>query len=235
MHYSTGSDSLSMTNISEICNKQIVAMIISTSKLYYLTIINFMTDNRKNLKLLCDELNQLREHTKKLRNDSCNVIANMEIDTPPQLCQYYMRMVDAAGETGNSLFYIYKPVFEYMDNNNNKPFFDVQINEMTELSDEMTIFFNTVLHTLKNRKYENYSEDIRKCKQSVFDLLDKFQRKQLKRIKRKEVSTNNSMLYFNMLGETKNLTVFTVNMVKADSKIYIASEKIREQRMAAHF
>jgi len=233
MHYPTASASLSITNISETCNKQIVAMIISTSKLYYLTITNFITGNRKNLKQLCDELTQLYLHTKELGNTSCTVIASMETGMPPQLSRHYMRMADALCEAGNSLSCIYKPVFEHMDTNS-EPFSSVQINELTELNDEMAIFFNTVLHTLKNRKYENYSEDIRKCKLTVFDLLDKFQRKELKRIKRKEVSTNNSMLYLNMLSETKNLTTFTVNMVKADSKIYIASEKIREQRLAAH-
>jgi phosphate/sulfate permease len=204
--------------VFENCNEQIVSSAISASKLYYLALNHFLDSKRKALKGLRDDVYGLNKQTKDLKSTSYKVIAKLQGDVM-ESGQYYVQVVDAAREMANSVLYMYKPAFEYIDNNHT-PFSSVQVEELTELNDEVSVFFNMILHTLKNRKYENSSEEIRKRKVSVLTLLDMLQRKQLKRIKKQEVSTRNSILYLNILTETKNLALFAVSLVKANRNFY---------------
>ncbi len=210
--------SITASRVFESCNEQIVSAAISSSKLYYVTLNNFLANKRKTLKNIHDDVYELSKQTKDLKNNSYKVIAKLQGDAL-ESSQFYVQVVDAAREIANSVLYIYKPAFEYLDNNHT-PFLPIQVEELTELNDEVSVFFNMILHTLKNRKYENSSEEIRKRKVSVLALLDILQRKQLKRIKKQEVSTRNSVLYLNILNETKNLTLFSVSLVKSNRNFY---------------
>ena len=213
------------SEVFENCNEQIVSVAISISKLYYLTLNSFLENKRKALKNLHDKVYEMSKQTKDLKDRSYEVIVKLQDDKTLESSLYYVQVVDAAYETGNSVLHIYKPVYEYVDNNNT-PFSLVQAREVTELNEEVSTFLNMILHTLKNRKYENTSEDIRHQKMSVLTKLDALKRKQFKRIKRQEVSTGNSMLYLNILTETKNLILFTTNLVKANRNFYrTVSEK----------
>lgn len=206
------------SKVFESCNGQIVSTVISASKFYYLTLNDFLTGNRKALKELYDDVCGLNEQTKKQKNGSFQVIAGLHGDAL-ESSLYYVRVVDAACEMAGSIYQTYQSTYEYLKNNH-PPFSEVQATELTELNDEISLFFNTILHILKNCKYDNSSEEIRKRKTTVLALIDILQRKQLKRIKRKEVSTRNSILYLNILTETKNLILFAANLMKANRNFY---------------
>ena len=204
--------------IFESCNKQIVSSVIAASKLYYLTLSNFLAGNRKAMKGLLDDANGLSEQTKNQKNESFQVIAGLQGDAL-ESSLYYVRVVDAACAMAGSVFQTCQPAYEYLKDKY-VPFSEVQATELAELNDEMSLFFNTILHILKNRKYDNSSEEIRKQKTTVLALINIFQRKQLKRIKRQEVSTRNSMLYLHILTETKNIVLFASGLVKANRNFY---------------
>jgi len=206
------------SEVFESCNDQIVSVVISVSKLYYLTLKNFLDNKRKALKNLHDKVYEMSKQTKMIKERSYEVIAKLQDDKTLESSLYYVQVVDAAYETGNSVLHTYKPIYEYIDDN--ASFSPVQASEVTELNEEVSTFLNMILHTLKNRKYENTTEDIRQQKISVLNMLEILKRKQFKRIKRQEVSTANSMLYLNILTETKNLILFTTNLVKANRNFY---------------
>lgn len=207
------------SEVFESCNGQIVSVTINVSKLYYLTMHHFLENKRKSLKNLQDKIYEMSQQARNLKDRSFEVIARLQDDKTLASSLFYVQVVDAVYETTNCAVHIYKPVYEYTDDENT-PFSAVQKTELTELNDEVSTFFNVILHTLKNRKYENTSEDIRHRKTSVLSLLDALKRKQLKRIKRQEVSTGNSILYLNILTETKNLILFSGNLVKANRNFY---------------
>ena len=51
--------------------------------------------------------------------------------------------------------------------------------------------------------------------QKLLVFLDTIRKNQIKRIRANEVGTRNSMLYLNLLAETKNLLLQLINMEKA--------------------
>jgi phosphate/sulfate permease len=205
------------SRVFENSNVQVVSHTIASSKLYYLTVANFLAGKRKVLKSIYDDVYELSKSTKTLKNNSYKVIAKFQGDAV-EASQFFVQVVDAAREMANSVLFIYKQAYEYIDNNHT-PFTEAQTKELTELNDEMSVFFNMILHTLKHWKYDD-TEDIRKKKVVILNLVDNLQRKQLKRIKKQEVSTRNSVLYLNILTETKSLVLFSVSLIKSDRNFY---------------
>ena len=55
----------------------------------------------------------------------------------------------------------------------------------------------------------------------LIDRITVISKKQLKRIKNQESGTKNSTLYLNVMNETKNLLLFTVNLIKAQRDFLI--------------
>jgi Na+/phosphate symporter len=82
------------------------------------------------------------------------------------------------------------------------------------LSGQLDNFFNFALHTIKENKFENIDALITD-REKIFDVLVKLEKAQIKRIKNKEVNTRNSLLYFKINSESKNLLLHTINMLKA--------------------
>jgi Na+/phosphate symporter len=85
---------------------------------------------------------------------------------------------------------------------------------LVKLTAQLDNFFNFALHTVKENKFENIDILIAD-REKIFDVLAKLEKNQIKRIKNKEVNTRNSLLYFKIIAESKNLLLHTVNMLKA--------------------
>jgi Na+/phosphate symporter len=109
--------------------------------------------------------------------------------------------------------FIIDPIIKHSDNNH-KPFTPEQNEELIKLVALIDNFFNFALHTVKESKYENI-DTLVTDRERIFEVLEKLEKNQIKRIKNKEVNTRNSLLYFKINAESKNLLLHTVNMLKA--------------------
>lgn len=132
---------------------------------------------------------------------------------------YYVQMMDYKREMAHAGHYIIDPMVKYSDNNH-KPFTAEQNGELTKLAMLMDNFFNFALHTIKENKFENI-ETLITDREKIFEVLAKLEKNQIKRIKNKEVNTRNSLLYFKINAESKNLLLHTVNMLKAQRDFII--------------
>ena len=107
--------------------------------------------------------------------------------------------------------------------NNHKPFGKEQAEELTTLTSMLNNFNNFVLHTVKDKKFENI-ENLASEREKVFQYLGSIEKNQIKRIKNKEVNTRNSQLFFKIIAETKNLLLHTINMVKSYRDLTLISK-----------
>jgi phosphate/sulfate permease len=208
--------------VFESCNEQIVSVIADASKLYFHAVSEFLDGKRKGLKNIGDDVRALNDRCKGLKSNIYKVIVKLQGDAV-ESSQFYVEVVDAVRDISNSIFFIQQPAFEYL-NNNHSPFTTGQSKELTELNDEMTIFFNMTLHILRNRRYDD-KEDANRKKGDVLELLDELQKRQLKRIKKQTVSTRNSVLYLKILTETKNLVLSAYGLIKSNHNFYKSVEK----------
>ena len=81
-------------------------------------------------------------------------------------------------------------------------------------------FFQSNIKLLEEEKYKNI-DGIIKEQHQLLDSIAKINKRQLKRIRTQESGTKNSTLYLNVMSETKNLLLFTVNLIKAQRDFLI--------------
>jgi hypothetical protein len=201
------------------CNELVMAAIDTSMHLYNETVTEFLNGRRRVLGKMTDKVNELTEKCAQLKGTIYKVITNLQGDTV-EASLYYVEVVNTLRDVSNSICFIHHPAYEYVDNNH-FPFTDVQAKELTALSAEMTRYFQQALHILKSRKYEDRGA-VAMQKDSLLETLSELQKKQLKRLKKKAVTTRNSVLYFKILTETQNLVLSVNGLVKSNYHFFMA-------------
>ena len=98
--------------------------------------------------------------------------------------------------------------------NKHKPFTPEQVEQLNEFGIELNDFFNYAIHILKENKIDSIDDLIEK-RNILVERLKLIEKDQIKRIKANEVSTRNSVLFFNVITETKSMLLNLINLVKA--------------------
>ena len=193
-------------------SKQIVKAIVSSNYIVSVGIDGFLSEDRNKLKRAqkaSDEFSKRSKKNKEKVYSTVQILTEGLVDTS----HYYVQMMDYKREMAHANHYIIDPIINYSDNNH-KPFTAEQHAELIKLTTQLDDFFNFALHTVKENKFENI-ETLIADREKIFDMLSKLEKTQIKRIKNKEVNTRNSLLYFKVIAESKNLLLHTVNMLKA--------------------
>lgn len=125
---------------------------------------------------------------------------------------YYVHLMDYKRLVANSAHFIINPVVTYF-NNNHKPFTLEQKTELLNLTELTGKFFDLGTNIIKESRFEKLDSLVAE-RENIFELLEKLERNQIKRIKNKQVNTRNSILFFKIISETKNILLQSVNMMK---------------------
>lgn len=203
---------INTAKVLEKCNRNTVKAIIATSKAYFLCFEGFFNDDRQQLKNAVKEVDAFNEKAKRLKENVYKNVQKLQQDSI-ETGHLYVQVVDYLREMAHSLNFVVTPVYTHYENNH-KLFTDEQISDFNEFGIELNEFFNFALHLLKEEKFENLDELISK-RTELFNKLKGLEKMQIRRIKNKEVSTRNSILYFKIIAETKNLLLHLINVVKA--------------------
>jgi len=126
---------------------------------------------------------------------------------------HYVQVLDYLRETAHCLTFIADPVFEYI-NNNHPALIKDQQTELRDTAQHLNEFFTDVIKIIKNEEYNDLDKVISR-QSSLLDAFTKLKKRQLKRIKNKETGMKSSTIYLNTLTESKNLVLYTINLLKA--------------------
>lgn len=208
-------EDLESSNIQRVidkCNNIAIKSVIYVSKTYYLCLEGFFNEDKRQLK---DALAEAIEFNAKAKKKKDNVYRNIQqlkqesVDTG----HFYVQMVDYVREMAHSLKYFVEPVCLHFENNH-KPFTSEQIDQLRFFDTLLTDFFNHSLYILKEKKFDRIDELIEERNMLLQNLKD-LEKDQIKRIKNNEVSTRNSVLFFNVISESKNLLLYMINAIKS--------------------
>jgi len=198
--------------IIEKSSKQVVKAIVSSNYIVSVGIDGFLNEDRNKLKLAQKSSSDFSKRSKKNKEKVYSTVQALTEGTA-DTSHYYVQMMDYKREMAHAAHFIIDPLISYSDNNH-KPFTAEQNTELVKLIAQIDDFFNLALHTVKENKFENIQTLIAD-RENIFEVLDKLEKNQIKRIKNKEVNTRNSLLYFKINAESKNLLLHTLNMLKA--------------------
>jgi hypothetical protein len=193
-------------------SKQVIKAIVSSNYIVSLGIEGFLNEDRNKLKLAekaSIDFSRRSKRNKEKVYSTVQVLSEGKVDTG----HYYVQMMNYKREMAHAAHFVINPIITYSDNNH-KPFTAEQNAELVKLIVQMDNFFNFALHTMKENKFDNI-ETLIEDREKIFEVLAKLEKNQIKRIKNKEVNTRNSLLYFKINSEAKNLLLHTVNMIKA--------------------
>jgi phosphate/sulfate permease len=214
---------INTAKVLDKCNQNTVKAIITTSKAYFLCFEGFFNNERQQLKNALKEVDDFNDKAKKLKGTVYKNIQKLQQDSVGT-GHFYVQVVDYLREMAHSLNFVVSPVYTHYENNH-KPFTEDQVADFNEFGIELNEFFNYALHLLKDKKFENL-DDLVKRRNLLFDQLKELEKTQIKRIKSKSVSTRNSVLYFKVISETKNLLLHLINVVKAQRDFIVETKQV---------
>jgi phosphate/sulfate permease len=207
-------DSLTLNgeNVLKQCKQDILSVLEATSRHYRGVITALIEEKRKSLRKSLNQIDDLNKKTKDLKQTAFITLRKLEEDSIDS-GHYYVQILDYLREIAHCMTYIAEPSYEYIDNQH-PPLHEEQISDLQNLDSQVNGIFSECLEIIRKNKFEAIPALI-KNQQEALGLLHKMKKKQIKMIKAEMVGTRNSMVYFNLLSESKNLLLFTINMIKS--------------------
>ena len=183
-----------------------------TRMLYRDLIEGLVQEDRKKLKQALKGVEELNQNAKELKDSISRTITGWSEEVI-ESSHYYVQVLDYLREIAHCLTYIAQPVYKHVDNNH-KPMIPVQQEELNNLVVRLDEFLGEIGEAVATKNFGKLGY-IQEEQSEVLGTLTNYRKKQLKRIKSEMVGTRNTMLYFNLLQESKNLVLFALNLFKS--------------------
>jgi phosphate/sulfate permease len=198
--------------VTASCEKNIQITLTKTNDLLIQTLDGLNEEDRRLLRNAKKGIAELNFEVKEYKDNLSYTIRKMN-EISLEASHYYVQMLDYIREVAHCLTYINNPVYDHV-NNNHKPLHLHQITEVSEIKSHLSVLINEAIDEIKNHDFSKLDEVI-SMESEIVELIESVRKKQIKRIKRAEVNTRNSMLYMGLLHELKSLSLHIVNILKS--------------------
>ena len=128
------------------------------------------------------------------------------------------RSLDYLYELANGVTAIGSPVYYHVENQH-KGLTSAQQNDLTIILEEVTAFLNFLIHYEKEKRYESPKE-MKNKQNAVMALLEDCRLTQIRRIRSGEGSTRVNVIYMDIMGETKNILIYSYNLFQSICGFY---------------
>lgn len=187
-------------------------MILESSKIYMLLIKGLLEENKNELFEVSEKTKQLKRHIKHSKTEFFSTLTRIPEETQDS-GQYFVQALDYLTELGNTLSLMVEPAYAHFKNQH-RGLTDYQKEDLTSLAEETTAFFNFMVYLEKDKKYFMFPELIQR-QEAIFNLIELLRLRHLKKIRSGSGKTRINILYLELLSETRNLILYSVNLVKS--------------------
>lgn len=219
-------EDISEKNIVNRCNLTVGSTLQKADEFYAEIIDGLIAEDLKGLKQVLKKVKKLNIEAKELKDNLNLTISKLNEDSV-ETGHFYVQVLDYLREIAHNINFIIKPCYEHIDNNH-KGLIEIQVKELQTLKNEVHTLLVDVKDVITNNNYKKIDEIINH-QQELLDKLKSIKKKQIKRIKREEVGTKNSLLYLTLTNETKNLLLNTVNVLKSQRDFTEHDQKLNHQ------
>ena len=215
-------------SIVDQCNEDVYSVIEQMSRIYSQTLKGLAAEDNKKLKKLYKEAKELYQMEKNRKDhEMLPTLIKLQEDAV-DTGHYYVQVLNYLCEVSKSLLYITKSSYEYIDNNhaglNTK-----QAADLENLDKEVSSVYEGMVKMLRNSDFADF-ERIMAKRDSIFDLFVENIKSQIKRVKDKESSVRNSILYLDIVNETKAMLLQSRNMMRAQRLFLGYEEEQKKQK-----
>ncbi|MCL2073562.1 MAG: inorganic phosphate transporter [Marinilabiliaceae bacterium] len=208
--------------IVEKCKEDVYRVFEQITRVYSETLNGLASEDPKRLKKLYKEAKELYELEKGRRNyEMLPTLLKLQEDAV-NTGHYYVQVVSYLYEASKSLMNITKSSFEYIDNNH-KGLSENQLTDLENLTQEVSSVYEGIVNMLRTSDFSDFERILAK-RDNVFDLFVDNIKAQIKRVKEKESSTRNSILFLDLVNETKAMVLQARNLMKAQ-RLFVGFEE----------
>ena len=209
----------------EKCNNAIRKTLNTVAELYSETIDQLIKEDHKELKKKLKTATQLEEKLLNKRNKLYQAIPTLPVTESVEATHYYILTLDYLKELAHCVTFLIEPVYNHVDNNH-KPLIESQAEELTKMAEAFDKFMKLVLSSLEDNSQERL-DTINLEQAKILNMIKESRKNLIKTVKRKEVGTKTSMLVLSILNETRNILIYTVNMMRIqnDFTVTVKEEK----------
>ena len=182
------------------------------TQIYKDTLIGVFNEDRKTLRKMLKESNELFYQARERKYEVLPTLQKLQ-DNYIDSGHYYVQMVDYISEVTKALVHITRPCFDHIDNNH-EGLTKEQVDDLMEINNDVAKIYNRINDMLKSNDFTDI-EQVLRMRDDLFEQIATAIKHQLKRIKAKASSTKASMLYLNILTETKTMVLQSRNLLKS--------------------
>lgn len=183
-----------------------------TTKIYSTTIMATLNEDRKELRQMVRESNDLFYNAREKKYALLPTLQKLQ-ENYIEAGHFYVQVVDYISEMSKALVHITRPCYEHIDNNH-KGMSEEQVEDLLRINTEVSGIYARIIAMLRNNNYEE-TNLVLEMRDSLFITIDEAIKNQLRRIKTKSSSTKASMLYLTLLNETKTMVLQSRNLLKS--------------------
>ena len=199
-------------NVSERFLALVAGNLKKVIREYRHTIDGLETEDIKKLKKTKKAIDEMAVRTKYVK-DHINVVIERLDEMSIDSGSFLVQAMDYMREMIHSISFLTGPALEHVDNNH-KPLIPEQIEELRHLSEHMETVLKITLESIIKEDYSTQNELLAEQAKALRHI-EVNRKNQIQRIKKKLVGTRNSILFLNLLDESKNLLLQAVNLFKA--------------------
>ena len=216
-------------SIVEKCNDDVYRVFEKMSRIYSETLKGLATEDLKSLKNLYKESRELYELEKNRKDyEMLPTLQKLQEDAV-NTGHYYVQVLSYLYEISKSLLFIAKSGYEYIDNNHSG-LNEKQAEDLEKLNNEVSYVYQSIAEMLRTSNYRDFELVLAK-RDGIFDIFVANIKSQIRRVKDKESSTRNSILFLDIVNETKTMLLQSRNMMRAQ-RLFIegCEEKDRQTK-----
>ena len=194
----TGSDII--YNITQ----EVCATMERTTRIYDRTLIAVFKENRKVLREMVRESNELFYQSRERKYSLLPTLRKLQkgdIDT----AHYYVQVVDYLNEMTKALAHITRPAFEHIDNNH-EGLSKEQTEDLMHINDEVESIYRHINNMLRTGDFSDL-DMVLEMRDRLFEAIADAIKSEVTRINENRSNTKASILYLTILNETKSMVL----------------------------
>ncbi len=207
------------TDVLYACTQIVSTTMEKVSYIYNHMLVALFNENRKALKEAVASSKEMYDEANERKYEIVTTLKRLE-DSKIETGHYYVQVVDFLCEVSKALLHCTRPAYEHIDNNH-RGFTEEQIMDLKQINDEVDEIFNRINDMLREKDF-THLDDIMVMRDKLFGTIAEKIKSQIKRLKTEDMSTRGSMLYMNILNETKTMVLQSRNLLK--SQAYFLNE-----------
>ncbi len=208
--------------VFEKCQNQTLKGLSSVPKFYDVLIPALSNENRVMLKELKKDVKKFNKKAKKNKDRIDQTVKHLQIDQI-NTGHFYIQSTDYLREIAHSLNFMATPAYDHIQNNHTG-FSKKQTEELKSLTSAISNMYQEMITKIENNDYNNL-EHILQQQQQILGLINEVRINQVKRIKADDPHTRTSLLFLDILAETKNLILYSINLLKSQRDFIIEITK----------